>query len=270
MTIPIITLTTDFGTRDSYVGIMKGVILSVCPRVQIVDITHDIAPQAVVQGALLLPTFLDYFPPHAIHVGIVDPGVGSARRPLALATPQGYFVGPDNGLFSLVWRNAQARWPGQVHAVELREARFWLQGVSSTFHGRDIFSPVAAHLANGVSFHELGPTLDAPVLLELPEPVRESAGRLRGEMIYIDHFGNCMSNITTAHLQALGPLDQLLVHIGDQPAAPIRNTYADVAPGAALALIDSNHHLEWAVSNGNASQRFGIVVGTSIVVEQQA
>src|SRR5690242_17536282 len=154
----IITLTTDFGLDDSYVGVMKGVILSIAPRAQLVDITHNIGPQDIHQGAYIVQTYCGYFPLGTIHLIVIDPGVGSRRRAIACATPEAIFVTPDNGVLTYVWRDALARWGADTcEVVELTEPRFWLDHVSSTFHGRDIFAPIVAHLANGVSLAALGP-----------------------------------------------------------------------------------------------------------------
>ncbi len=264
---PLITLTTDFGTRDSYVGVMKGVLLGICPTAQLVDITHAIAPQNVLEAAFVLDTFVPYFPPGTIHLVVVDPGVGSERRALALATPDACFVGPDNGVFTTVWQTALARWSTtDVRAVELTEPRFWRMPVSATFHGRDIFAPVAAHLAQGVALTALGPDLDAITLLKVPAPSITETNSLRGQIVYVDHFGNCVSNITTMHLAQLGDLHNLVVSVGSHTITGICHTYASVTPGAPLALIDSSGHLEVAIRDGNAHQSLAIDPDTIVVV----
>ncbi len=266
---PLITLTTDFGTRDSYVGVMKGVLLGICPTAHLVDITHAITPQNVLEAAFVLDTFVPYFPPGTIHLVVVDPGVGSERRALALATPDAYFVGPDNGVFSTIWQTALARWSTtDVRAVELTEPRFWRMPVSATFHGRDIFAPVAAHLAQGVALTALGPDLDTITLLEVPAPVCTDTNSLRGQIVYVDHFGNCVSNITTTHLAPLGAMHDLVISVGKHTITGICYTYAAVAPGAALALIGSSGHLEVAIRDGNAHQSLAIAPGTIVVVNR--
>lgn len=280
MNPPIITLITDFGLRDGYVGAMKGSILGICPTAHLVDITHKIAPQQVTEAALVLQSVVPYYPPGTVHLVVVDPGVGSERLPLALATPQACYVGPDNGVFSLVWRESLAQWsPAEVRAVVLREQRFWLPQVSATFHGRDIFAPVAAHLATGVALEDLGPLLDAPMLLDISEPMWEGEKHncLVGHVLLIDHFGNAITNITTTHLQTIAPRDRLSVSIEkpgetDQPVVanparlPVCTTYADVAPGAILALVGSTGRLEIAQRNGNASETLGIRPGCVVRV----
>ena len=167
----IITLTTDFGLADSYVGTIKGVILGIEPDARIVDITHDISPQNTHQAAYVVQTFPSYFPPGPIHMVIIDPTVGSARRAIALGTPDAIFVAPDNGVLTYVWRAALERWgPEACRVVELAERRFWLPRVSSTFHGRDIFAPVVAHLARGAALDALGPRVPQLLEADLEQP----------------------------------------------------------------------------------------------------
>jgi hypothetical protein len=267
---PIVTLTTDFGIRDSYVGVMKGVILSICPTAHLVDITHAITPQNVVEAAFIVQSFVPYFPVGTVHLVVVDPGVGSPRRAIALTTPRARYVGPDNGVLGPVWQDARTRWtPAEVRTVELTVPRFWRPQVSTTFHGRDIFAPVAAHLAAGIPLRAFGPALDTIEVASLPEPVREPDGSLRGSIIYVDHFGNCVSNITVAHLDWLGPQHQELeVTVGEHSVGTIQRTYADVAPGMPLALPGSNGRLELAVRNGHASQTLGVAAGDIVRVRR--
>jgi hypothetical protein len=266
---PIITLTTDFGTRDSYVGEMKGVLLSLCPDAHLVDITNEIAPQDIQAAALVVHSMAAAFPPHTVHLVVVDPGVGSARHPMACATPQGRFVGPDNGVLSLVWQQAHDQNPADAHAVVLAEPRFWRPTISTTFHGRDIFAPVAAHLAAGTSLDELGPPLAAPVLLPLPAPTWEGPARLCGEVVMVDHFGNCISNITEAHLTRLGPAPALVVLAGEHRLA-LHHTYAGVAPGEPLALVGSSGRMELSVRNGSAGHALHIAPGFPLCVERRS
>lgn len=266
---PIITLTTDFGIRDSYVGVMKGVILGICPTAHLVDITHTITPQNVVEAAFVLQSVVPYFPVGTVHLVVVDPGVGSQRRAVALTTPRARYVGPDNGVFGPVWQDARSRWaPAEVRAVELKVPRFWRPQISTTFHGRDIFAPVAAHLAAGIALREFGPALDTLEVAAIPEPVRQPDGSLRGSIIYVDHFGNCVSSIAVAHLDWLGPHRELDVTVGDHSVGTIQRTYADVAPGTPLALIGSSGRLELALRNGHASQSLGIVAGETVRVRR--
>lgn len=265
---PIITLTTDFGTHDSYVGVMKGVILGLCPDAQLIDITHHVSPQNVVEAMFVIQTFVRYFPVATVHLVVVDPGVGSSRRPVLVTTPDAYFVGPDNGVFTEVWNDGFGRWSkNDVHAYVLDNQAVWQPHVSATFHGRDIFAPVAAHLARRAEPTTLGTPIDSIVTLPMPAPVWEHAQRVCGEVIYIDHFGNCITNITIEHMCKLGPHTTLWVDVEGVDQIPIKYTYADVASGQALALIGSTPRIEIAVCNGHASQALGIVVGTRVRVE---
>lgn len=268
MSPPIITLTTDFGSTDSYVGVMKGVILSICPTAHIIDISHAIPPQQIAAGVRVLAQAVPYFPAHSVHVVVVDPGVGSARRPIALASSHGRFVGPDNGLFGAVWQQGQQA--GMVRGVLLDNPAYWLPSVSATFHGRDLFAPVAAHLAAGVALERLGSPLAQPQMLALPEPQQLSATELRGEVVAIDHFGNCISNISRTALDALGSCATLSATFGagssTPPSLALRRTYADVPVGAPVALIGSSGYLELAVREGHASQHYGITTGAPVVV----
>lgn len=264
----IITLTTDFGTTDSYVSIMKGVILGIAPQARLVDTTHAINPQNIHHAAYAIQNFYPYFPAGTIHVVVVDPGVGSERRAVALGTPEAVFVGPDNGIFTLAWREGLARWGrAACAAVELQAPQFWLPRVSKTFHGRDIFAPVAAHLASGVPLSELGPPLDAPTEAEIEQPVAGRAGGLTGRIIHTDHFGNCITNITVRDLEQAGLREQLTVQVIDQLIAGLRSTFADVQPGELVALIDCDDRLQLALRNGNAAQHLGVSIGDIVRVQ---
>ena len=244
MATPLITLTTDFGQADGYVGTMKGVIFSRAPHTHIVDLSHEIAPQDIAAGAFVLYRAYRYFPPQTIHVAVVDPGVGTARRAMLLVTDQGRFVGPDNGLFSYVLRQAvalAAGWsgtPANVPAVwhpdfdmdatlaitppeylpaayVLNNASYWLEGPGATFQGRDLFAPVAAHLANGVAPADLGQPIALEGLTLLPASASLRApGVIEGRIISVDHFGNLVSNIAAGLLPTLGPLETLQVTLG--------------------------------------------------------
>lgn len=255
----IITITTDFGLSDSYVGVMKGVILGICPEVRIVDITHDLPPQDVLAGALAIEQALPYFPPGTIHIVVVDPGVGSERRPIAVATPRATLVGPDNGVFSLAL-DAAPIW----RAVHLNDPAYWLPHVSHTFHGRDIFSPVAAHLAGGLPIDRLGTATTELVRIDVPAVQRESL-RLLGTVLQLDRFGNCICTITARDLAALNAR-QLRVRVGGRELGPLRRTYADVAEGEPLAYVGSDGRLEIAVRNRNAAKELGIWRGTPVEV----
>jgi hypothetical protein len=265
---PLITLTTDFGTHDSYVGVMKGVMLSICPDVRLIDNTHHIAPQDISAAALAVQALTPYFPPHTVHLAVVDPGVGSERRPIAIETPQGRYVGPDNGVFGLVWAQARDQHAHTaVRAVRLDDPRFWRPEVSATFHGRDMFAPVAAHLASGTALDALGTLINDPITLPIHNPVLEAPAQVVGRIIYIDHFGNCISNIRAEHLAHLGPIEDLYVFVPNRWLGIVQ-TYANVPPGAPLALLGSDGYLEVAVRNASASQRLGIALGSEIRVRR--
>lgn len=263
----IITLTTDFGLADSYVGTMKGVILNIAPMARMVDITHDVGPQNIHQAAYIVQTFYRYFPAGTVHLVIVDPGVGSARGAVALGTPNAIFVAPDNGVLTYVWRDALDRWGAEACAVvELANPRFWLPQISNTFHGRDIFAPVVAHLSCGVLPEELGPRLMRITEADLEQPAPGRNGELVGRIIHLDHFGNCITNITPQHLEQAGFGQQLVVKIIDQRIPGISRTFTDVPVGALIALIGSNNRLELAVRNGSAAQTLGVGIGDTVRV----
>jgi S-adenosyl-L-methionine hydrolase (adenosine-forming) len=263
----IITLTTDFGLTDSYVGSMKGVILSIAPDARLVDITHAIGPQDTHQAAYILKTFYQYFPPGSIHLVIVDPGVGSQRRAIAFQTPKATFIAPDNGLLTEVWSDARARWGHEgCIVVELAERRYWRDHVSNTFHGRDIFAPAAAHMAAGVPLTAFGPRLATINETTFEQPSRGRNGELIGRIIHVDHFGNCITNITPRVLERADKGGELVVTIIDQHISGLRQIYADVPVGALIALIGSSDHLELAVRNGNAAQTLGVGIGDIVRV----
>jgi len=276
--IPLVTLTTDFGTADGYVGTMKGVILSIVPGARLVDISHEIAPQNVRQAAYVLYTAYPFFPPHTVHLVVVDPGVGSTRRSISLRTPAGYFVGPDNGVFSYV----MAREPVEV-VVELSDPRYRLPQVSYTFHGRDVFAPAAAHLAAGVPIAALGPPVRDPVTF--PPPCLEVASDvITGEVLHADRFGNVITSIgqlvwsgdelvLEPAFQETGGEEQVRFKAGEaavvmagQEITGVYRTYAEVEPGETLALVGSEGHLEIAVREGNAARRLGLHPGDAVVL----
>lgn len=271
----LITLTTDFGLRDGYVGVMKGIIAGIVPQATVIDLTHDLAPQDLRSAAYLLWTALPYFSPDAVHLAVVDPGVGTARRALAARTPWGFLVGPDNGLFSYIWAAA----PPEL-IVELANPAYRLSAVSSTFHGRDLFAPAAAHLACGVPLTAFGPPVSDPVRWPLPR-LEGVAGGLRGEVLYVDRFGNCITSI--GRLTWAGEGLRLTPAFGQGPACtfradramvqaagrywPLRRTYGDVASGEPLALIGSAGLLELAVAQGSAAA-LGVTLGTGVTISE--
>jgi hypothetical protein len=256
----IITLTTDFGDSDGYVGALKGVILGLAPGVTLVDISHNVPPQDVRHGARVLATAAPFFPPGTLHLAVVDPGVGSARRGIALQTPTATFIGPDNGLFTPFMRERTA-------CVALTNPATHLQPVSATFHGRDVFAPVAARLAGGLPLHELGPPVDQPLALPTPQPTRLPDGRLQAEIIGVDHFGNLLTNVPLLPGAWRGV--RVIVIVGEgvgEITLAARRTYSDVAPGELLALVGSEGYLEIALREGSAAARLGLSQGAPIEV----
>ncbi len=261
----LVTLTTDFGQFDGYAAVLKGVILTINPQAQPLDFTHQIEPQNVAQAAYLLHTGYRYFPSGSVHLIVVDPGVGSDRKAIALATPEYAFVAPDNGVLTYVWDAAVARWGrDKLTLVELDNPRWWRPDISTTFHGRDIFAPVAAHLAAGVNITELGRPLDELVRLPLKQPAQRPDGRWEGHIVHVDRFGNCITSFTREFLNDVGSDESIEVHILDQRINNICRTYGDSEWGMVMALIGSSGRLELAVRNGNAAQLLGVGVGDSL------
>lgn len=258
---PIITLTTDFG-YGRYVAQMKGVLLSVCRDATIVDVAHNVPPQDLVSAAYLLRDVVPTFPAGTIHVVVVDPGVGTKRRGVALAAGPAafgqYFVGPDNGVFG---EYAQG---GRMHL--LSSPKFMLPTISQVFHGRDVFSPAAAHLANGTPIDAFGARVDDPVLVDMPV-VRREADATLGEVLYADKFGNIVTNIEAADLPKAGE-EGLGVEVGWARLDGLVRTYGDVRLGEMLALVGSSGRLEIAVREGSAAERLQLkaIRGTPVKV----
>ena len=255
----VITLTTDFGTSDWFVGTMKGVIAGITPRCTVVDLTHDLPPGDIRGGAFVLAASYRFFPKGTIHVAVVDPGVGSRRRAIAVQTANGVFVGPDNGVLSWALAKEKIR---AIHALE-NEAYF-LQPVSQTFHGRDIFAPVAAHLSRGVPIQKLGPALKEFVRLDWPEP-RVRRGGLEGEVVYIDRFGNAITNLEGRLLEGSGRAS-CEVHAKRRWNCPLKTFYQAVPPKRPVALVGSSGFLEIAVNGGSAERVLGLRIGTRVVL----
>src|SRR5512143_3890050 len=205
----VITLLTDFGILDGYPGVMKGVIWKIAPNVQIADISHTIRPQNILHGALALARTTRFFPPGTIHVAVVDPGVGTDRRPIGLRLGEHFFIGPDNGLFTMVLERAEEEHE-PILAVVLDKRQYWLPEISHVFHGRDIFAPSAAHLAMGVALESLGTIIHDPIRLQIPRPEMIPGGGLRGQVMEIDTFGNLSTNIDQSHLHSLGEVSVLV------------------------------------------------------------
>ncbi|MBW1689790.1 MAG: SAM-dependent chlorinase/fluorinase [Deltaproteobacteria bacterium] len=258
----IITLTTDFGQRDPYVAMMKGVILSINPRARIVDITHDIRAGSIQEGSTIIAEAYPFFPSGSVHVGVIDPGVGGKRRPIAVAADGHFFVGPDNGLF---WPVVAAH--PQSHVIHLTEKSYWMDIISATFHGRDIFAPVASHLSCGIDPNLMGEKVDNPVVLTSPRAWREQ-DQFVGEVIRVDGFGNLITNITVEELAEFRASEGPIITIGGLALKGIRTTYSDVGEGEALALIGSSNLLEIAVNRGSARAELGddCGIGAKVIV----
>lgn len=265
MSTPLITLSTDFGHTDAYVGTMKGVIATLAPQAKVIDLTHGIPPQDVLSGAMALEESCRFFPEGTIHVAVVDPGVGSARAAVALETERSLYVGPDNGIFQLVLKRERL-----LRAVRLENPRYRLREVSSTFHGRDVFAPAAAHLANGVSLDDLGPNAGALVALNLPHPFHDGAS-LRIHILRSDSFGNLITDLTPDVFDAWNAEKQLVgFEFPHACFAGVCNTFSEVPSGMPLAYFGSAGRLEIAIRDGNAAAFFKAVRGTTVLLSKKS
>ena len=263
MARPVIALLTDFGTRDHYAGTMKGVALAICPDVTLVDITHDVAAHDVLGGALELAAAYKYFPAGTIFLVVVDPGVGSSRRGIAADTGDYRFVAPDNGVLTAVLDEHPAK-----RIVELTERKYGRPSVSRTFEGRDRFAPAAAWLAKGIDLAALGRSAGAVQHLDIPRAVL-GEGRIDGEVLRVDRFGNLITNIDRRTFEKLagGPLD---IRIGTHQVSRVVSTYADAAPGEVCGLFGSTDHLEIAANGASAAETLGLRRGARVHVARPA
>lgn len=260
--IPPITLMTDFGQADHYVACMKGVILQRAPGATILDVTHMIQPHDVVHGAFILRQVFEHFPVGSIHIAVVDPGVGTQRRILAARYSGQTVLAPDNGLLTFVHRDFILE---ELRSVE--NQRLFRDEVSRTFHGRDVFAPVAGHLALGMPLDKLGPVVRELQLLNIEKPKRLEQGAVEGQILYIDHFGNCISNISANDLSlAKAPAERLSVQVGPLRVGRLHRSYGDVSPGEIVAVIGSTGMLEIAVNQGNAAAHLRASPGTLVLV----
>ena len=262
-----ITFLTDFGLADDFVGTCHGVMKRIAPDAQIIDITHGIRPGHVLQASLMLANTLPYMPA-GVHLAVVDPGVGSARRPLALRDAEGrYYVGPDNGLLLV----AADRFGGVAAAHELASPEYALESVSRTFHGRDLFSPAAAHLANGVGLGDLGPPIDPDALVRLDVPRPEiGQARIRAAVLGIDRFGNIALNLHRDHLDSTGIVPGMRVEItarGNRYYAVAARTFADATRGELILYEDSYRNVAVAVTRGSAADLLGVEEGGELVLQ---
>lgn len=257
----IITLTTDFGAGSSYVAQMKGVILSIDPSIRLVDVTHDIPPQDIRQAAIVLEDVARWFPRGTIHICVVDPGVGTARRIALVDGGSQIFVAADNGVLSRVVAGADP-----LRAVAVSDPKYWLQPVSDTFHGRDIMAPVAAHVARGTPWASFGPPIERLESLAWPLP-RLANRRLEGTVISVDSFGNLVTNIDRALVLGLGDPSVMRVHCGGRVIHGIVRTYAQSPAGTLVALFGSAERLEVALVQGHAGRQLGVGVDAAVIVE---
>lgn len=266
MARPMITFTSDFGDSDWFVGVVRGVIHGICADARIVDLTHAVSPGDIARAAFVLEAASGDFPPGTVHLAVVDPGVGTTRRALAVRARGQLFVGPDNGVLDWALRDARA----EVRA--LAESRFFRPPVSRTFHGRDVFAPVAAHLAAGAVLEHLGPAVTDPVRLERPEPVM-TGGVLTGRVLYMDRFGNALTDLNAGVIARAFPglpLADLAVEVVDRLVDGIDETYGDAPIGTLVAMMGSSGRLELAEVGGMAGERYGIGVRDAVRVRPRA
>ena len=265
--LPVITFLTDFGLRDGYVAAMKGAVLQIAPEATLVDVSHAVPPQDVYAAAYILSTSSPYFPPNAIHIVVVDPGVGTSRRAILLETPSARFLAPDNGVLTYVLQAYGARAPGVngslptvtevpvpalLHAYQLVNPTYFRLEVSQTFHGRDIFAPVAAHLARGVPTEAFGPRLDSVLAFTLPHPETLAGGTLQGTVIHVDTYGNLITNVRREDIPPAGST----VRIGGREIRGLQTAYQ--REDELLAIIGSSGYLEIAAANGSAANVLGV------------
>ena len=283
----VITLLTDFGNQDAYVGIMKGVIAGINPFANIVDICHSISPQDIFSGAYLLYTSYKYFPRKTIHVVVVDPGVGSRRNIICVETKNYFFLAPDNGILSFIVQEERLK-----SIIRVTNSKYFLPSLSSTFHGRDVFAPVAAHLSLGVRSQKMGIKINQPEQLDIPKPVPKKAGQVEGQIIYIDRFGNLITNIKKEYLvkwvggqksevgsqktdtckkaskeKILSQRDTMETTIEKKKIIALSKNYTDVNAGEPLVLIGSAGFLEVSINQGNAQRYFKADKGSKIIIE---
>jgi S-adenosylmethionine hydrolase len=259
----IITLLTDFGTKDHYVASMKGVILSINPRSTLVDITHQVSPQDIREGAFLLANTYSYFPKGTIHLSVVDPGVGGTRKPILLVTPHHFFIGPDNGLFTLVAQREKVK-----KVIVLTQQKYFLQKLSTTFHGRDIFAPVAAHLSLGIQPNAFGHQAHSWVKIGFRKP---SIGerKLLGEVLHVDVFGNLVSNIDEKIFIRCTKGHPCVIGIGKKKIHGLGKAYWEGKPGEPMALFGSSGYLEISMNGGNAQKTLRVKRGDTIQVDKE-
>ena len=259
---PIITLTTDFGTNDHFVGAIKGVILDIVPEAAIVDISHAVQAYDVLDGALAISQTYSYFPPGTVHMVVVDPGVGTTRRPIIASSDGYHFVAPDNGVLSMVYAKEQ-----RMHVRHVTSDHYFRQPVSNTFHGRDVFAPVAAYLAKMVDSHKFGEEIEDYVRFAAPRPKPVAENRLRAVVLKVDRFGNLITNVTPEDAPALfaGEVGFKIV-VGSKEITAIRTAYAEGTPGEVFGILGSMGYLEIVANRAAAAQITGAGKGSEVSV----
>jgi S-adenosyl-L-methionine hydrolase (adenosine-forming) len=259
---PIVTLTTDYGTNDHLVGVMKGVILSINPEVEIVDITHHVLPHDILDGALNIGQAYKYFPSKTIHAVVVDPGVGTARRPILVAGDQHYFVAPDNGVLSSVYDQVEA-----LYVWNIISEHYFRHPVSKTFQGRDIFAPVAAWLSKSWQTSAFGEAITDFARFAIPKP-KATGNTVKGLVLRIDNFGNVITNVTPADVPALTAADgKFTIRAGNGAVTKLVGTFAEAPTGETVGIIGSSGYLEIAVNKGSAARTLGVARGAEVTVE---
>ncbi len=257
MTRPIITLTTDFGLSDHFVGVMKGVILRIQPAAEVIDISHGVEPYQIADGAFTIAEAYRYFPPKTIHLVVIDPGVGSARRPLLAEMAGQYFVAPDNGVLSMIFAREQPK------VRHITNERYFLHPVSRTFHGRDVFSPVAAHLATGVKSANFGKRIEDYIRASFEKPAQTAQHTWTGIILKADHFGNLATNFHIDQFPALRT-HAFSLKVGLQSINRLALTFSECAPGELCAIVGSSGYLEVAASQGSAAEVLGSGAGSPV------
>ena len=255
----VLSLLTDFGTQDGFIGVMKGIIWGICPEVQIADISHQIQPQNVRQGALTLSRVAPFFEDGTVHVAVVDPGVGTRRRAIAAQLGMQFCVAPDNGLLTLIIQDAEEKHL-PIKFVELNNTSYWLHDITSTFHGRDIFAPVGAHLAAGVPLEKLGTIIDDPILLDFPKATKRDYG-WEAHITLIDHFGNLRTDLLAEKIEG-----QAQIRVLGEKIDGMKKSYGHQKAGNLIATEDSNGYLEIAIVNGSAAKRLDAKIGDLVKV----
>ncbi|HTR65060.1 MAG TPA: SAM-dependent chlorinase/fluorinase [Terriglobales bacterium] len=257
---PIVTLTTDFGLNDHFVGTLKGVILGIAPDAEVVDISHSVQPYDVLDGALTIAQAYSYFPAGTVHLVVVDPGVGTSRRPIIASTERHHFVAPDNGVLSLVYSREE-----RLHVHHITSEHYFLQPVSNTFHARDIFAPVSAYLAKQVDTAKFGDKVEDFIRFSVPRPKAGADGSLRGVVLKVDRFGNLITNITPQDIPSLiNTGAHFKLTIGKREVTQMRTAYAEAPAGEVFAILGSMGYLELAANRASAAQMLGTGKGTEV------